>query len=166
MQTAEIDLEIRSGGETLSVFEIMQRFRCAGSCEYLVKDALVRLARAQRPDAWKCRECGRSLDADYPGSTCVVCLDAELVNRQSFMERRGYRRCDVPVCNCDSWHGGHAEDRLSEIRWALGDPNGVTILSAVEQLVNRVAELERLETCESCPRPATVHACHAHAMDG
>jgi len=33
-----------------------------------------------------------------------------------FIHSRGYRRCDIAACNCGSWHGGHAEDRLSEIR--------------------------------------------------
>lgn len=23
---------------------------------------------------------------------------------QSFLEREGYRRCDIPACNCGSWH--------------------------------------------------------------
>ena len=32
-----------------------------------------------------------------------------------FLLRHGYRRCDIPACNCGSWHGGHANQRLSEI---------------------------------------------------
>ena len=38
-------LKIRSGGEDLCIFEIMQAFRTDGSCEHLVQDALVSYAR-------------------------------------------------------------------------------------------------------------------------
>ncbi|MBK8189035.1 MAG: hypothetical protein IPK79_01115 [Vampirovibrionales bacterium] len=34
---------------------------------------------------------------------------------EDFLRRRGYRRCDIPACNCGSFHGGHADDRLREI---------------------------------------------------
>lgn len=47
--------------------------------------------------------------------------DAEAYRALRFLERRGYRRCDIPACNCGSWHGGQAEDRLSEIREALDE---------------------------------------------
>lgn len=33
----------------------------------------------------------------------------------AFIEREGYRRCDIPACNCNSWHGGHANDRLESV---------------------------------------------------
>ena len=39
----------------------------------------------------------------------------ELTALRGFVAARGYRRCDNPVCNCGSWHGGHANDRLIEI---------------------------------------------------
>jgi len=38
----------------------------------------------------------------------------ELKARRDFMISRGYRFCSIPACNCNSWHGGHAEDRLTE----------------------------------------------------
>lgn len=60
-----------------------------------------------------------------------------------FLERRGYRRCDMPACNCNSWHQGHAEARLAEIRDALEeghvDLNGKTTLQAVRDLQARAA---------------------------
>jgi len=37
---------------------------------------------------------------------------------------------------------------------------------ALEYIDELRTELERLNTCESCQKPSTVHACHAHAMDG
>ena len=35
---------------------------------------------------------------------------------EDFIASRGYRPCDIPACNCGSWHGGHADDRLGELR--------------------------------------------------
>lgn len=47
--------------------------------------------------------------------------DAQLEAALIFLERRGYRRCDIPACNCGSWHGGHASERLREIDEALAE---------------------------------------------
>ena len=54
----------------------------------------------------------------------------ELDARRSFMERRGYRFCDIPACNCNSWHEGERHirhvltERLEakdiEIEWLQG----------------------------------------------
>lgn len=63
--------------------------------------------------------------------------DAELLD---FIRREGYRRCDIPACNCGSWHGGHASDRLREIGEVI-EHNGITILAAVEAAVSDRAEL-------------------------
>lgn len=68
-------------------------------------------------------------------------LSAEVERRADFMARAGYRPCDIPACNCDSWHGGHANERLRELRDEL-DTNGTTILGAVQKLK---AEVERLK---------------------
>jgi hypothetical protein len=43
-------------------------------------------------------------------------LTDELERRRWYMEQAGYRRCDIPACNCNSWHGGHADQRLLELR--------------------------------------------------
>jgi hypothetical protein len=40
---------------------------------------------------------------------------------EDFIRSEGYRRCDVMVCNCGSWHGGHLSDRMREIREVLDD---------------------------------------------
>lgn len=42
---------IVSGGESLDIFEIMQRFRTDGSCEHLIKEALENLANTRVPVA-------------------------------------------------------------------------------------------------------------------
>jgi hypothetical protein len=36
-----------------------------------------------------------------------------------WLNANGYRGCDVPACNCGSWHGGHSERRVGELREAL-----------------------------------------------
>ena len=38
-----------------------------------------------------------------------------ITDLEDFLLRHGYRRCDIPACNCNSWHGGHANERLKEI---------------------------------------------------
>ena len=55
---------------------------------------------------------------------------------EDFIASRGYRRCDIPACNCGTWHGGHAEVRLRELAEALGElTQGKTILGAVQALL-------------------------------
>lgn len=73
---------------------------------------------------------------------------------RAFIESRGYRRCDTAACNCGSFHGGHAEARLSEIRddlEAVIDLNGLTIRGGVRALLTesqrlreQVVEFERM----------------------
>lgn len=52
------------------------------------------------------------------------------------LRRNGFRKCDVPACNCDSWHqvDGYAA-RFREIDDAVGDHNGKTLLQAVQEVV-------------------------------
>jgi hypothetical protein len=33
-----------------------------------------------------------------------------------FINAEGYRRCDVPACNCPYWHGGHWQARYDELK--------------------------------------------------
>lgn len=42
-------------------------------------------------------------------------LARRVAELEGFIAQRGYRRCDIPACNCPSFHGGHAEQRLKEI---------------------------------------------------
>ena len=63
----------------------------------------------------------------------------ELKARRSFMVSRGYRFCMIPACNCNSWHHGHSELRLNEIKDMLDRYDvlryGITLLDAIEDLV-------------------------------
>lgn len=68
---------------------------------------------------------------------------SELDRAHRFIESEGYRRCDIPACNCGSWHGGNAYIRLSEIADVLEDrTQGTTILDAVKALLQKVADAE------------------------
>ena len=63
---------------------------------------------------------------------------SELEARRNFMIRRGYRFCQIAACNCGSWHGGKAEDRLAEITDMLIDMgvemNGIVLIDAIQEL--------------------------------
>ena len=59
-----------------------------------------------------------------------------------FLRRQGYVRCDIPACNCGSWHareGYYA--RFREIEEAVGGhQNGKTLLRIVEENVSDLSE--------------------------
>jgi len=46
----------------------------------------------------------RFIEAADP--TTILALLDELRDAKQFIESKGYRRCDIPSCNCGSWHGG------------------------------------------------------------
>lgn len=59
---------------------------------------------------------------------------------EDFLSFHGYRRCDIAACNCNSWHGGYANDRLREIRELIeGETdmktNGRTTIDLVRDLI-------------------------------
>ena len=85
----------------------------------------------------------------------VARLREENAHAREFLERRGYRRCDIAACNCQFWHGGHAEDRLREISERLSDvgvPSG-TIFAGVNNLIERAEAAEaRLTALEGAIR--------------
>lgn len=89
----------------------------------------------------------------------------ELRARRNFMVRQGYRFCDIPACNCNSWHGGHAEQRLSELVDLLDDlhilRDGKTVLDALrDEITTLRAEVVRLrETIDRYPDPSPVDLC-------
>jgi hypothetical protein len=63
----------------------------------------------------------------------------------SFLERQGYRRCDIAACNCGKWHGGYANERLREISDTLaeaGAAGGITNHSGVLWLRDRAERAE------------------------
>jgi hypothetical protein len=73
-----------------------------------------------------------------PEPAALTALRAEAAQVAAFLGRAGYRRCDIPACNCGSFHGGHAEDRLREIGEAL-DEAGAPKCGGI--LVKRIAAL-------------------------
>ncbi len=70
-------------------------------------------------------------------------LRKELRHALGFIEMQGYRRCDIPACNCPYWHGGNADERLRELSDELGDlTQGTTILGAVQALREKLQQAE------------------------
>jgi len=65
----------------------------------------------------------------------------ELKARRDFMIREGYRFCSIPACNCNSWHGGRAMDRLNELRDLLDEygvpTNGIVLKDAIEAALKK-----------------------------
>jgi hypothetical protein len=65
------------------------------------------------------------------------------------LNNSGFRRCDIPACNCGSWHqvGGFAE-RFREIREAVEDAgystNGRTLLDVVKEIADKAWKYDDL----------------------
>ena len=92
------------------------------------------------------------------GSVTVESLTEQLAARDTEIERlsrfiagEGFRRCDIPACNCNSFHGGLAHKRLSEIYEALGGCDGTTPVPEIGRLI---AEIERLQAWYSASQEA------------
>lgn len=67
---SELDIEITDHGDTMTVFEIMQRYRSDGSCEDLVRNALVAYASAPPVvEKIKCLRCEHG-DGVYGNGIC------------------------------------------------------------------------------------------------
>lgn len=77
-----------------------------------------------------------------------------------FLGWEGYVRCDIPACNCGSWHGRYGlharwrevKDALAEAGHPLTNDNGNTPLRALRELI---AERDALRAAV----PATVARC-------
>lgn len=104
-----------------------------------VERAALHLAH-DRVDKWERAEAAEAQIAAL--RTRVEEAERERDDARWFIAAEGYRRCDVPACNCGSWHGGHAMARLKEIANEL-DTNGRTILKAVQDEIAARAEAER-----------------------
>ena len=72
----------------------------------------------------------------------IATLEAENVALRDFIARRGYVSCDIPACNCGSFHRGHAEARLTEIYEVLGGCNGTTPVPEIERMQAHNTRLE------------------------
>lgn len=67
-------------------------------------------------------------------------LGRRLYQAEWVLQSSGFRRCDIPACNCNSWHqvGGYAE-RFREIREAVEEAgystNGKVLLDVVKEII-------------------------------
>lgn len=114
--------------------------------------ALVSLERGEA-NALARRNAAKALDAE----SALAEEKAARERDHDWIARRGYRRCDIPACNCGMWHGGNVEARLDEIKDALTDAdvelNGTTILTAIKSQLALVASLRaRVEAGEKVVR--------------
>ena len=82
----------------------------------------------------------------------VAKLEAKCATRdelESFIRKEGYRRCDIPACNCNSWHphgGWYA--RFREIEEVVEPRNGETLLQAVKRAVLGARAGPICDTCK------------------
>lgn len=87
-----------------------------------------------------------------------ACADAirERDDLRGVLLRRGFVPCDIPACNCGSWHHRYGlpermraiEDTLSEAGHELSNANGNLTLNALKALVAERDELRRqLDEC-------------------
>lgn len=68
-------------------------------------------------------------------------LRADAEDLRDVLLRNGFRKCDVPACNCGSWHqvdGWPA--RFYEIEEAMGGHTGEVLLGRVVAMRDRLAE--------------------------
>lgn len=74
-EAPEREATIKTGGESLSIFEVMQRYRNDGSCERVIQEALQMFANDQ--NTIRCAYCGSDDIADISGEyeTGVVAPD-------------------------------------------------------------------------------------------
>jgi hypothetical protein len=72
----------------------------------------------------------------------LAALQAENERMSWWIDSRGYRRCDIPACNCPYWHGGNVEARLDEFKTELSEHvelNGKTLLDGLKQITAELA---------------------------
>jgi hypothetical protein len=78
-------------------------------------------------------------------------ISQRLEKAEWVLQHSGFRRCDIPACNCGSWHhvGGYAE-RFREIREAVEEAGYSTNGKILLDVINEI-----LATATSIPRPAS-----------
>ena len=68
-------------------------------------------------------------------------IEERLRDAEWVLENSGFRRCDIPACNCGSWHQvGGFKLRFDEIKEVVEEAgystNGRTLLDAVKDMAN------------------------------
>lgn len=91
----------------------------------------------------------------------AVTIPDDIVNRDLFevarqlgqaeyvLQSAGFRRCDIPACNCGSWHqvGGYKArfDEIKEVvEYAGYSTNGRTLLDAVKHMASDASSITRV----------------------
>lgn len=72
----------------------------------------------------------------------VAELLADRDKLRGILHSNGFVRCDVPACNCDSWHPqGGFYARFREIEEVVGGHSGKPLLKTVSEMVDELADL-------------------------
>lgn len=75
-----------------------------------------------------------------------------------YLSRRGYRFCDIPVCNCGSWHSPENDNLRDEINRGLDRIEVLTArLAAVEAERDTILQQARAWAGEAKTQRATVN---------
>ncbi|MCP4897850.1 MAG: DUF550 domain-containing protein [bacterium] len=71
----------------------------------------------------------------------------------AFLEREGYRKCDIAACNCGSWHKPDTlQNRQGE--WAVETFGDERVPQIIKHLYREVEELDEAQTKGSIPEEA------------
>lgn len=83
-----------------------------------------------------------------------------------FLRREGYRRCDIPACNCPFWHGGNAARRLEEIYAELGElTNDKTALQVITELRQQIEKEKQGKCLMADCNKTEEHFCFKHCIE-
>ena len=113
---------------------------------------------------------------DSPHNACQFRADcrkaeAEIDELTDVLIRQGFARCDIPACNCGSWHHKYGlPERFAEIKEVLRDADvlnndtGNMLLNAIKKLIAQRDELqERLDNRNKLGTPSE-HVLQSNAM--
>lgn len=103
------------------------------------------LAGVEFPTGQPCPRCNAKLgDVCWPGINDQLAELPEVRQRlekaEWVLQSSGFRRCDIPACNCNSWHqvGGYAE-RFREIQEAVEEAghstNGRLLIDVIKDIL-------------------------------
>lgn len=74
----------------------------------------------------------------------VSSLQEKLRRAEWFIDKEGYRRCDIAACNCPYWHGGNWQERFREISDIVQEAgistNGILLKDAIKIALDALAE--------------------------